>query len=202
MMGESASYSLWDDAEDAAMREAAHLPAKPPERALSRQAVRKIAPRVFNAVIDAPFGKVGIVTAEDGVRDIVYLPGSTPGFAPNSELAERAAAQIERYLGDAAAPFDLPLAPIGTDFQRRVWDGICAIGVGGVLTYGELAKRIGSINARAVGQACGSNYFPIVVPCHRVVSASGIGGFAHHGGDGFFRDVKRWLLAHEGVTIR
>ncbi len=205
MMKASASYSLWDDAQDAAMREAAHVPlAAPtkPERAPSAQALRKIAPRNYNAVIDAPFGKVGIVTGEDGVRDIVYLPGDTPGFAPDSALAERAAAQIARYLDDAAAPFDLPLAPLGTDFQRRVWDGICAIGLGSVLTYGELAKRVGTLNARAVGQACGSNYFPIVIPCHRVVSASGIGGFSHHGGDGFFRDVKRWLLAHEGVTIR
>ncbi len=207
-MKASASYSLWDDAEDAAMREAAQVPAaapKPerePAREPSRQALRKIAPRNYNAVIDAPFGKVGIVTGEDGVRDIVYLPGDTPGLAPNSELAGQAAAQIERYLNDAAAPFDLPLAPLGTDFQRRVWDGICSIGRGSVLTYGELAKRVGTINARAVGQACGSNYFPIVIPCHRVVSASGIGGFSHHGGDGFFRDVKRWLLAHEGVTIR
>ncbi|NIE65570.1 methylated-DNA--[protein]-cysteine S-methyltransferase [Burkholderia sp. Ax-1719] len=190
------------------MREAAHVPPAPParpakpEKAPSAQALRKIAPRNYNAVIDAPFGKVGIVTGEDGVRDIVYLPGDTPGLAPNSALAERAAVQIVRYLDDAAAPFDLPLAPLGTDFQRRVWDGICSIGLGSVLTYGELAQRVGTINARAVGQACGSNYFPIVIPCHRVVSASGIGGFSHHGGDGFFRDVKRWLLAHEGVTIR
>jgi methylated-DNA-[protein]-cysteine S-methyltransferase len=202
MMKASASYSLWDDAQDAAMREAAHVPAAKPERAPSPQALRKIAPRNYNAVIDAPFGKVGIVTGEDGVRDIVYLPGDTPGLAPDSALAERACAQIARYLDDAAAPFDLPLAPLGTEFQRRVWDGICAIELGSVLTYGELAKRVGTINARAVGQACGSNYFPIVIPCHRVVSASGIGGFSHHGGDGFFRDVKRWLLAHEGVTIR
>ncbi len=204
-MKASASYSLWDDAQDAAMREAAQVPpaaSAAPERAPSRQAIRKIAPRDYNAVIGAPFGKVGIVTGEDGVRDIVYLLGDTPDLAPTSALAERAAAQIERYLHDAAAPFDLPLAPLGTDFQRRVWDGICTIGLGTVLTYGELAKRVGTINARAVGQACGSNYFPIVIPCHRVVGANGIGGFSHHGGDGFFRDVKRWLLAHEGVKIR
>lgn len=157
---------------------------------------------MFNAVIDAPFGKVGIRTGGGAVREIVYLPESTRAVAPDCPLAERAVAQIARYLASAEADFDLPLAPLGTAFQRRVWDGICAIDAGEVLTYGALAKRIGSISARAVGQACGSNPFPIVIPCHRVVSASGIGGFAHHGGDGFFRDVKRWLLTHEGVTLR
>lgn len=157
---------------------------------------------MFNAVIDAPFGKVGIRTGADAVREIVYLPASTAGVAPDCALAARAATQIARYFDDAQAGFDLPLAALGTPFQQRVWHGISAIGAGGVLTYGELAKRIGSDSARAVGQACGSNRFPLVIPCHRVVSASGIGGFAHHGGDGFFRDVKRWLLAHEGVSIQ
>lgn len=157
---------------------------------------------MFNAIIDAPFGKVGIRTSADAVREIVYLPASTATLAPDGELAQRTAEQIERYFQSADAGFDLPLErTLGTPFQQRVWAGIDAIGPGSVLTYGQLAERIGGV-ARAVGQACGSNRFPIVIPCHRVVSASGIGGFAHHGGDGFFRDVKRWLLTHEGVTIR
>jgi methylated-DNA-[protein]-cysteine S-methyltransferase len=156
---------------------------------------------MFNAVIDAPFGKVGIRTSDDAVREIVYLPASTASVAPDCALAGRAAAQIERYFDCANAGFDLPLAALGTPFQQRVWAGISGIGLGTVLTYGQLAQRIGGV-PRAVGQACGSNRFPIVIPCHRVVSASGIGGFAHHGGDGFFRDVKRWMLAHEGVEIR
>jgi len=156
---------------------------------------------MFNAVIDAPFGKVGIRTSPDAVREIVYLSASTAAIAPDCALAERAAHQIARYFECASAGFDLPLAALGTPFQRRVWDGISAIDAGTVLTYGQLAERIGGV-PRAVGQACGSNRFPLLIPCHRVVSAGGIGGFAHHGGDGFFRDVKRWLLAHEGVRIR
>lgn len=157
---------------------------------------------MFNAVIDAPFGKVGIRTRGETVREIVYLPETTARLQPDCDLAARAATQIERYFESASVAFDLPLAALGTPFQRRVWQGICAIETGDVLTYGQLAKRIDSVSARAVGQACGSNPFPIVIPCHRVVSASGIGGFAHHGGEGFFRNVKRWLLAHEGVPIR
>jgi methylated-DNA-[protein]-cysteine S-methyltransferase len=156
---------------------------------------------MFNAVIDAPFGKVGIrLDAEaDSVREIAYLPDPVQNVAPDTPLAEEVVRQIERYLENPAAAFDLPLAAIGTDFQRRVWAGINAIPPGVVLTYGQLAKELGSV-PRAVGQACGSNYFPLVIPCHRVVASSGIGGFAHHADDDFFRKVKRWLLAHEGVS--
>ncbi|HEY2025171.1 methylated-DNA--[protein]-cysteine S-methyltransferase [Paraburkholderia sp.] len=151
---------------------------------------------MFNAVIDAPFGKVGIRLEGEAVREIVYLPESTRNVEPDAPLARLAAEQIERYFERASTTFELPLADVGTAFQRRVWQAINEIPPGVVLTYGQLAKQVGSV-PRAVGQACGSNFFPIVIPCHRVVSTSGIGGFAHHGGDGFFRNVKRWLLAHE-----
>ena len=153
---------------------------------------------MFNAVIDAPFGKVGIRLEGEAVREIVYLPDSVPGVAPDTPLARQAVEQIERYFERASAKFELPLAPVGTAFQRRVWQALCEIPPGVVLTYGQLAKQLGSV-PRAVGQACGANDFPIVIPCHRVVSSSGIGGFAHHAEEGFFRNVKRWLLAHEGI---
>ncbi|AIO67696.1 methylated-DNA--[protein]-cysteine S-methyltransferase [Burkholderia oklahomensis] len=153
---------------------------------------------MFNAVIDAPFGKMGIRTDASVVREIVYLPESMKSVAPDTTLAKRAARQIERYFERASARFDLPLAEVGTPFQHRVWNAISAIPPGIVLTYGQIAKQIGSA-PRAVGQACGSNYFPLVIPCHRVVASGGIGGFANHDDDGYFLKVKRWLLAHEGV---
>jgi methylated-DNA-[protein]-cysteine S-methyltransferase len=153
---------------------------------------------MFNAVIDAPFGKIGVRVEGEAVREIVYLPDSVPNVEPDSPLAKEAVEQIEHYLQHAGASFDLPLANVGTAFQRRVWKAISEIPPGVVLTYGQLAKQIGSV-PRAVGQACGSNFFPIVIPCHRVVASGGIGGFAHTGGDGYYRNVKRWLLKHEGV---
>lgn len=156
---------------------------------------------MFNAVIDAPFGKVGIRTDESVVREIVYLPESVLSIDPDTPLAKRAVQQIERYFERASATFDLPLAQVGTGFQHRVWDAIRAIPPGVVLTYGQVAKQIGSA-PRAVGQACGANYFPLVIPCHRVVAAGGIGGFANHDDDGYFLKVKRWLLAHEGVPYQ
>lgn len=157
---------------------------------------------MYNSVVSAPFGKVGIgVDAAAGcVRAIVYLEDSVGVMAPDSALAERAARQIERYLANAAAPFELPLADVGTPFQRRVWQAMCEIPRGSVLTYGALAQQVGGV-PRAVGQACGDNPFPLVIPCHRVVAANGLGGFSHHAGDGFYPRVKRWLLAHESNQL-
>jgi len=125
------------------------------------------------------------------VREIVYLDDSIPASAPDSALAERAARQIERYLADPAAPFELPLADVGTPFQRRVWQVMCEIPLGSVLTYGALARQIGGV-PRAVGQACGDNPFPLVIPCHRVIAGDGsLGGF----GGGL--PAKQTLLALE-----
>ena len=63
------------------------------------------------------------------------------------------------------------------------------------MTYGEMARLLRS-GPRPVGQACGTNYFPLVIPCHRVVAANGLGGFAHHS-SGYLIEIKRWLLQHE-----
>jgi methylated-DNA-[protein]-cysteine S-methyltransferase len=153
---------------------------------------------MFNAVIDAPFGRIGIRTEGNVVREIVYLPDSVRAVAPDNALARRAAKQIERYFERASARFTLPLAEVGSAFQQRVWQAIREVPPGNVVTYGQLAKRIGSA-PRAVGQACGANWFPLVIPCHRVVASSGIGGFANHDDEGYFLKIKRWLLAHEGI---
>jgi methylated-DNA-[protein]-cysteine S-methyltransferase len=90
---------------------------------------------------------------------------------------------------------DFPLAPAGTEFQRRVWKAMTRIPIGRTRTYGEIAAELASA-AQAVGQACGANPLPIIVPCHRIVSASGLGGFAG-ATEGTMIDVKRWLLDHE-----
>jgi len=153
---------------------------------------------LFSAIVQVPFGAMGIRTAGAVVTELFYLPAEYAEKAPADALAEKAAQQVLAYCADADYRFDLPLARLGSDFQRRVWDSICEIPRGEVRTYGELAKHLGS-HPRAVGQACGANYFPLVVPCHRVTGAQGLGGFA--GDDdqnGFTLGVKRWLLAHEG----
>lgn len=153
----------------------------------------------FDAVLPAPTFALGLRCNEDEISEIVYL-APCPAIPPRTALAKEAIRQLRAYLKDPRFVFSLPLAPAGTAFQRRVWAGIAAIGLGETRTYGELARTLGS-GARAVGNACGANPYPLVVPCHRVVAAGGgLGGFARRRG-GFLLDVKRWLLAHEGARL-
>jgi len=149
----------------------------------------------FQAKLETPFGLVGVRTEGAVLAEIVYLPRSAGSLAPTNALAERACKQIEKYIRNPGYRFKLPLKQIGTAFQRRVWEQIAAIPLGETRTYGDLARALRSA-PRAVGQACGSNYFPLVIPCHRVVAAQGLGGFAHTSG-GYLLEVKRWLLQHE-----
>jgi methylated-DNA-[protein]-cysteine S-methyltransferase len=152
----------------------------------------------FDAIVRLPFGFVGVRTDNSQVSEICFLQGEVRPKAPNNELAQRVVNQLAAYCTDSSAPIDLPLAIEGTDFQRRVWEQIAGIPSGSTATYGELARRLRA-EARAVGQACGDNRLPLAIPCHRVVGASGIGGFAHHRG-GAYEAIKRWLLLHEASS--
>jgi methylated-DNA-[protein]-cysteine S-methyltransferase len=158
-------------------------------------AARKIRLPHFHAKLDMPFALVGIRTEGAMLAEIVYLPRSAGALDPANALAERACAQIEKYAADPSYRFELPLKQVGTAFQRRVWDQIAAIPCGKTRTYGDIARTLRSA-PRAVGQACGTNYFPLVIPCHRVVAAGGMGGFAH-ASSGYLIEVKRRLLLHE-----
>ena len=150
---------------------------------------------MYDVVLAFPRMKVAVRTRDGRVTDIEYLPPSAPLVPPKTSLGERAARQLEAYLADPDAGFDLPLLVEGTPFQKRLWAALCEIPRGKTMTYGALAKQLDG-EARAVGQACGDNRLPIVIPCHRVVAANGIGGFAHATG-GYLLEAKRWLLAHE-----
>lgn len=150
----------------------------------------------FQAVVAAPGFSLGVRCDEDEVIEIEFIE-PCPEMPPCTPLAAETARQLKAYLADPQFAFGLPLRPSGTTFQRRVWERISAIPAGVTRSYGDIAADLKNA-PRAVGQACGANPFPLVVPCHRVVgSNSGLGGFARHGG-GFLLDIKRWLLAHEG----
>ncbi|MGZ3238283.1 MAG: methylated-DNA--[protein]-cysteine S-methyltransferase [Burkholderiaceae bacterium] len=156
---------------------------------------------LFSAIVAAPFGAMGIRIEAGALRELVYLPPHYHEKAPIDQLSEKAARQVERYFAEPDFRFNLPLPKVGTTFQQKVWDVVSAIPRGDVLTYGEVARIIQSA-PRAVGQACGANWFPLVIPCHRVTAAGGLGGFANHDdASGFHLGVKRWLLTHEGVAI-
>jgi len=139
--------------------------------------------------------KVGVATRDGRVTEIRYLPPSAPRVDARNALAAEAKRQIDAYRAHPDFSFDLPILVEGNDFQKAVWRAMCAIPRGKTRTYGDIAGELNG-QARVVGQACGDNRLPIVIPCHRVVAADGIGGFAHSTG-GYLLEAKRWLLAHE-----
>ena len=153
-------------------------------------------------VISAPFGCLGVQTEfVEGslmISKIDYLPPNTALSPPDNHLAKVFSKQCDQYFKNASAVFDLPLKPTGTAHQQKVWSAAQGIGVGNTSTYGEIAKQIKS-GPRAVGTACGANPYPLVTPCHRVVSAQGLGGFMREDNPGFYRQIKLWLLRHEGA---
>lgn len=151
----------------------------------------------FHAKYATPFATLGIRTLGNRVSDIEYLPKGVASLAPLNALAERVCREIERYLDDPGHLIDLPFEYSGTSFQCRVWRQVSAIPAGRTLTYTEVARALKTA-PRPVGGACGANRIPIVIPCHRVLGANGIGGFMRRRGADALA-VKRWLLRHEGV---
>lgn len=150
----------------------------------------------YQLVVAASGFCVGLRCDEMEILAIEYLE-PRPELKAANALAAEAGRQLRAYLADPEFVFGLPLRPSGTAFQRRVWGEIAAIPCHQTKSYGELAKTLHNA-PRAVGQACGANPFPLVVPCHRVIASDGaLGGFARQRG-GFLLGVKRWLLAHEG----
>ncbi|MCB0975890.1 MAG: methylated-DNA--[protein]-cysteine S-methyltransferase [Acidimicrobiales bacterium] len=158
------------------------------------------------AVIDTPIGPLTLVASDEGLRAVLWpderdgrvpIEGD-PRDDPDYPILVEAARQIDEYFRAERRRFDVPLDPVGTDFQRRVWQVLASIDFGDTLTYGDVSEVVVGDRsaARAVGAAIGRNPFSILVPCHRVVGANGsLVGFA--GGI----DVKRRLLAHETGAV-
>ncbi len=153
-----------------------------------------------DTLIDAPFGPIGVRWEGEILTGIDLDPMLGHSRTDPECLPNLIRSQLRGYFEQPSARFDLPLRLVGTRFQERVWAQLCRILPGETRTYGELARLLGS-GPRAVGQACRANPCPIVVPCHRVVAATGLGGFA---GDTSGRklDIKRWLLSHEAIKPR
>jgi len=141
--------------------------------------------------LHSPVGDLTIFE-EDGA--IVSLDWGWVARQTPTALLERAKQQIDAYMDGDLTAFELPLAPRGTPYRQAVWQALCEIPYGQTRSYGEIAARAGG-SPRSVGQANGHNPIPIIIPCHRVVSGTDIGGYS--GGEGL--PTKRWLLALEGV---
>ena len=153
---------------------------------------------MFYDFFDSPIGPLVVVCDDEALIQLNLPKGGKPGHvAPEWQRSpgrlREARAQLAAYFAGKLLNFDVPLAPHGTPFQRRVWDELLRIPYGDTSSYIELARRLGQPSAmRAVGAANGANPLAIIVPCHRVIGADGTlvgygGGLA----------AKRWLLDHE-----
>ena len=151
----------------------------------------------YHAKLATPFAVLGVRTVGERVTDIDYLPFGIETLAPTTRLAERTCREIERYLDDPQYVPQVSFEYAGTAFQCRVWREISAIPCGTTLTYNDIARALRTA-PRTVGGACGRNRLPIVIPCHRVLAAGGLGGFMGGKGEGPLA-IKRWLLKHEGA---
>jgi methylated-DNA-[protein]-cysteine S-methyltransferase len=150
--------------------------------------------------IPSPIGNLILVMEEGTLREIRFTSGSSPGEPPADAVEDakplrRVAQQLAEYFAGKRREFDLPLAPRGTPFQRRVWDELLSVTYGRTATYGEIARAIGNPKGvRAVGLANGRNPIPIVIPCHRIIGSNGT--LTGYGGG---LPIKRQLLELEGV---
>lgn len=146
-------------------------------------------------VLDSPIGPLGIETDERG--RLVSIRFGADTRHPTPDTREAVARQLREYFAGTRRTFDVELALRGTPFQVAVWEELCRIPYGDVVTYAELARRIGKPSAvRAVGAANGANPVPVIVPCHRVIGSNGtLTGY----GGGIER--KQFLLALEGRRL-
>lgn len=145
------------------------------------------------ALIATPIGMVRVTGGDDAIAAIAIEPGDAPPIAGNAAAVRAAAGQIAEYFAGTRTAFDLPLEPSATPRGAVLRAAMIAIPHGITVSYGELARQIGS-SARAIGQACARNPFPIIVPCHRVTGAGGALGH-YSAGEGARTKIR--LLDHE-----
>lgn len=155
----------------------------------------------YQAVIASPFPArpyLGLSLKDGRLNSIDFLGPDCEPFISGEEGVGHAVSSLQRYISLDSCDTQLSLQPEGTPFQQRVWRQLRQIPYGQVMRYGELAKALRS-SARAVAGACRANPIPILIPCHRVIAASGLGGYmGATGGDELA--IKQWLLQHEGYV--
>lgn len=158
----------------------------------------------MTAYLDTPVGRLSVEgdgTAITKVRWIAADAGDQP-IPVGDPVVEEARRQLRAYFDRKLKAFDLPLLPKGTEAEKEIWQVMCKIPYGETMTYGEMTVAVGRDpkvgDARAIGQACGANPIPVIIPCHRVMAAGGkMGGYSGRGGT----ETKRKLLAFEGALL-
>ena len=152
--------------------------------------------------VSTPLGDLTAVADDAGLTQVILAGDDGSVLTEATEggpIVDAATQQLAEYFAGERMAFDVPLAPQGTEFQQTVWTALGDVPFGTTATYGEIARAIGQLTAtRAVGAANGRNPIPIIIPCHRVIGASGeLTGYS--GGGGI--ETKRRLLDHESGTL-
>ena len=142
--------------------------------------------------IDSPVGALTVHEAEGAVTRLEWGRAEAGDLTPTLQLAID---ELNAYFAGDLEAFTVPLAPEGGAFQQAFLKHLSAIPFGETKTYGDLAKAL-DVPPQAIGQACGANPIPVIIPCHRVLGADGLGGFS--GGTGI--ETKVALLKHEGAA--
>ncbi|WP_293573327.1 methylated-DNA--[protein]-cysteine S-methyltransferase [Phaeobacter sp.] len=145
-------------------------------------------------VIDSPVGPLCLTEEGGEITRLTWSRGASDTSEP-TDLLQDAAEQLAAYFDKRLQVFDLPMRVHGSAFQRAVCAAMSAVPLGHTTTYGDIARDVGG-SAQSVGTACGANPIPILIPCHRVLGANGLGGFSGQGGV----ETKVQLLRHEGAA--
>lgn len=159
--------------------------------------MHKKTPQRYSSVIKTPFAILGLVIGNGVLERVNYMKSNVRTFEPKDDAAKKVCLQIENYCANKLDKnrFDIAYQATGTVFQKKVWKQIKKIPFGKTCTYGDIAKTL-KTSPRAVGNACRANPLVLVVPCHRVVSTKGPGGYSGKSA-GRMLKIKQWLLEHE-----
>ncbi len=147
----------------------------------------------YDIIFDTPVETLGIRLDGDAIEEVVWLPGNVCKDNPRHPLANRLKSDILYFLDKGVPLPEVKMNLYGSAFQLMVWRALQSIMVGDVMSYGQLAKRLNT-GSRAIGQACRTNPVVLFIPCHRIVAASGVGGYM---GKKNRINIKSWLLEHE-----
>ena len=150
----------------------------------------------YQAIIPTPLGKLGIRLKDDHyLTQIDFLDQQSTPLKPTGPAAKAVVEQLQHYFNNPHHSFQLPIKLGVTEFQQRVLDELIRIPAGNTRSYGDIAKKLNT-SPRTIGNACRSNPIPIVIPCHRVVAKSHLGGYSGAVA-GHKMNIKKWLLTHE-----
>lgn len=146
----------------------------------------------MKARLSSPVGPLTLVEVDGAITELEW---DASGGEPETPVLTQAIDELQRYFDGTLTKFTVPLRPRGSEFQQKLYAALCAIPYGETRTYGDLAGELG-VSAQAIGQACGANPLAIIIPCHRVLSATSLGGFSGRGGV----EAKVELLKLEGAA--